>query len=50
LENLLIELGAQQTRSAYVGRAASASPATGVLSRHKAEQEQLVAEALAVKP
>ena len=30
----------------YVGRAASASPATGLASRHKYEQEALVSEAL----
>ena len=48
LENVLAELGARQTRPLYVGRAASASPATGILSRHTAEQEQLVAQALAL--
>ncbi len=30
----------------YAGRAASASPATGLASRHKAEQEALVNDAL----
>ncbi len=30
----------------YAGRAASASPATGLASRHKQQQQQLVAEAL----
>ena len=46
LEDVLIELGVQQTRPLYVGRVASASPATGILGRHVAEQEQLVAQAL----
>jgi 2-oxoglutarate dehydrogenase E1 component len=46
LEDVLIDLGARQTRPLYVGRAASASPATGVLGRHVAEQEQLVTQAL----
>jgi 2-oxoglutarate dehydrogenase E1 component len=32
-----------------VGRAASASPATGLASRHKAEQEALVNEALTIE-
>jgi 2-oxoglutarate dehydrogenase E1 component len=30
----------------YAGRKASASPATGLASRHKAEQEALVNDAL----
>jgi len=36
-------------RPSYVGRKASASPATGSAGVHKAEQEQLVNEALTVK-
>ena len=36
-------------RAIYVGRAASASPATGSYAIHQAEQARLVAEALAVK-
>jgi 2-oxoglutarate dehydrogenase E1 component len=50
LEGVLTELGAKHTRPVYVGRTAAASPATGVLSRHAAEQEQLIAKALAIKP
>ena len=38
------------TRSAfYAGRAASASPATGLMSQHKAQQEALVNEALTME-
>jgi 2-oxoglutarate dehydrogenase E1 component len=50
LESVLIELGAKHTRPTYVGRVPSASPATGVLSRHIAEQQQLVSQALALTP
>ncbi len=46
LEALLTKIGATQTRPTYAGRAASASPATGLASRHKREQEALVAAAL----
>ena len=46
LEWVLGRIGAKTQRPRYVGRAASASPATGLASRHKAEQEALVNEAL----
>jgi 2-oxoglutarate dehydrogenase E1 component len=46
LEALLTGIGAAKTRFRYAGRAASASPATGLASRHKYEQETLVKEAL----
>jgi len=46
IEWVLGHVGARQTRPHYVGRAASASPATGLASRHKAEQDALVNEAL----
>jgi len=46
IEAILIELGAKHTRPRYAGRVASASPATGLASRHKYEQETLVKEAL----
>ncbi|MBU9699559.1 2-oxoglutarate dehydrogenase E1 component [Rhodobacteraceae bacterium HSP-20] len=46
LEWVLGRIGAKSKRAAYAGRAASASPATGLASRHKAEQEALVNEAL----
>jgi 2-oxoglutarate dehydrogenase E1 component len=48
LEGVLTESGFTQTRPIYIGRAPSASPATGVLSRHQAEQKQLIAEALSI--
>ncbi len=46
LELILTEIGAKHTRARYAGRVASASPATGLASRHKFEQETLVKEAL----
>ncbi|WP_164738109.1 2-oxoglutarate dehydrogenase E1 component [Frigidibacter oleivorans] len=48
LEWVLGRIGATHGRARYVGRAASASPATGLASRHKAEQEALVNEALSI--
>ena len=48
LEWVLTRIGAKHKRAAYVGRAASASPATGLASRHKAEQEALVNDALTI--
>ncbi len=46
LEWVLTRIGAKHSRATYAGRSASASPATGLASKHKAEQEALVAEAL----
>lgn len=46
LESVLTEAGAKHIRPLYIGRAASASPATGILSRHLTEQEHLVAQAI----
>lgn len=48
LEGVLMEMGAKHTRPIFVGRPAAASPATGVFSRHIAEQEQVIAKALAL--
>lgn len=48
LESILIELHSAHTRPIYVGRAVSAAPATGVLSRHLAEQQQLVTQAMTI--
>jgi len=48
LEWVLIRIGAAYSRARYVGRHASASPATGLASRHKAEQEALVNDALSI--
>ena len=45
-EWVLAKIGAKHSRPRYAGRAASASPATGLASRHKAEQEALVNDAL----
>jgi 2-oxoglutarate dehydrogenase E1 component len=49
LEWVLTRIGASHTRAVYAGRAAAASPATGLASRHKAEQEALVDDALTVR-
>ena len=46
LEWVLTRIGAAHTRARYAGRAASASPATGLASKHKQEQSDLVAAAL----
>ncbi|MBD9525947.1 MULTISPECIES: 2-oxoglutarate dehydrogenase E1 component [Paracoccus] len=48
IEWVLNRIGAKHSRPRYVGRAAAASPATGLASRHKAEQESLVNEAITV--
>ena len=50
LETVLTQIGAAHTRAQYVGRTVSASPATGLASRHKYEQETLVKEALGSAP
>jgi 2-oxoglutarate dehydrogenase E1 component len=46
LEECLAEAGRGQMRPRYAGRAASASPATGLAKRHAAEQAALIADAL----
>ncbi|MEM6493842.1 MAG: 2-oxoglutarate dehydrogenase E1 component [Pseudomonadota bacterium] len=46
IEASLTKGGHDGKRPVYAGRAASASPATGLASRHKEQQEQLVAQAL----
>ncbi|MFN3954783.1 MAG: 2-oxoglutarate dehydrogenase E1 component [Pararhodobacter sp.] len=46
LEWVLNQIEARQARARYVGRSASASPATGLASKHKAQQDALVNEAL----
>ena len=46
IEALLIKIGARNSRPRYAGRIASASPATGLASKHKAEQTALVNDAL----
>jgi 2-oxoglutarate dehydrogenase E1 component len=42
-------IGARHTRPIYVGRQASASPATGLAREHKAQQEALVKSALTIE-
>ncbi|MDA7966107.1 2-oxoglutarate dehydrogenase E1 component [Ruegeria sp.] len=49
IEWVLTRIGATHTRPRYVGRATSASPATGLASQHKAQQEALVNEALSLE-
>jgi len=46
IEWVLGRIGAKVPRPIYAGRAASASPATGLAAQHKAEQEALVSAAL----
>ncbi len=46
LEWVLTRIGADTRRATYVGRAASASPATGLASQHKAQQAAIVNDAL----
>jgi 2-oxoglutarate dehydrogenase E1 component len=49
IEWVLTRIGHKHTRPAYAGRAASASPATGLASAHKAEQTALVNDALTLE-
>ncbi|MBX9796492.1 2-oxoglutarate dehydrogenase E1 component [Sphingomonas sp.] len=46
IEECLAEAGVRPGRARYAGRAAAASPATGLAKRHQIEQGALVAEAL----
>ncbi len=48
IEWVLGRIGAKVGRARYAGRPASASPATGLASRHKQEQEALVTDALTI--
>ena len=48
IESVLTELAGECRRPRYVGRKASASPATGLASQHKEEQAALVDEALTI--
>ena len=45
LEKTLIKIGAKKTRPRYIGRALSASTATGIASKHKAQQQAILDEA-----
>ncbi len=49
IEWVLSRIKAKHTRPRYVGRATSASPATGLASQHKAQQQALVNEALSIE-
>ncbi|MBX3593244.1 2-oxoglutarate dehydrogenase E1 component [Sphingomonas sp.] len=46
IEECMIDAGIEAQRPRYAGRAAAASPATGLMKRHQAEQGALVADAL----
>ncbi len=49
IEWVLGRIDAKHSRPDYAGRAAAASPATGLASQHKAQQEALVDDALTIK-
>ncbi len=49
IEWVLTRIDAKHKRPSYAGRAASASPATGLASQHKAQQTALVNEALTIE-
>ncbi|MEX1234025.1 MAG: 2-oxoglutarate dehydrogenase E1 component [Roseovarius sp.] len=49
IEWVLGRIEAKHKRPDYAGRAAAASPATGLASQHKAQQEALVDDALTIK-
>ena len=49
IEWVLSRIRAKHTRPRYVGRAASASPATGLASMHKSQQTALVNDALTIE-
>ncbi|WP_299688994.1 2-oxoglutarate dehydrogenase E1 component [uncultured Tateyamaria sp.] len=49
IEWVLSRIKAKHTRPLYVGRATSASPATGLASQHKAQQAALVNDALTIE-
>ncbi len=46
IEAVLVDIKHKAGRPRYVGRVDAAAPATGMLSRHQAEQAKLIAEAL----
>ncbi|WP_377511586.1 2-oxoglutarate dehydrogenase E1 component [Octadecabacter sp. R77987] len=49
IEWVLTRAKSKHTRPGYVGRAAAASPATGLASQHKAQQAALVNDALTIE-
>ena len=46
IEDALVDLGLKHTRPHYVGRKSASAPATGLFSKHKAEQAALINDAL----
>src|SRR3546814_8790676 len=48
IEESLTEAGKKDMRPRYAGRAAAASPATGLMSRHQNEPSALVADATGI--
>ena len=46
LEEVLVELGGRSLRAKYIGRPEAASPATGSLGTHNAEQALILDQAL----
>jgi len=46
IEESLAEAAGKAQRPRYAGRAAAASPATGLMKRHQMEQAALIADAL----
>ena len=46
LEEVLVELGGRSLRARYIGRPEAASPATGSLGTHNAEQVLILDKAL----
>ncbi|MGJ8557309.1 MAG: 2-oxoglutarate dehydrogenase E1 component, partial [Sulfitobacter geojensis] len=49
IEWVLTRINAKQSRPTYAGRAAAASPATGLASMHKSQQAALIDEALTLE-
>tara|TARA_B110001450_G_C17559797_1_gene456260 strand:- start:496 stop:1011 length:516 start_codon:yes stop_codon:yes gene_type:complete len=49
IEWVLTRIGAKHARPTYMGRATSASPATGLASIHKSQQAALIDDALTLK-
>ena len=49
IEEVLVSSDHKIKRARYVGRVAAAAPATGINSRHQAEQARLIDEALSIK-
>ncbi len=48
IENVLTEIKVKSSRPRYIGRIDAAAPATGILSRHQAEQAKILDDALKI--